>query len=147
MTRAYRAAGIVLPETRYAGTAADRADSTGALVLAPPHAGGSLWARRFGTHSTGFASGWMLVRGARRRQSLDRGFALSDHVDWPSLLNAIDATGANQVWVTHGFTGPVVRWLREKGIDARAIQTRFEGEREHDEAEHQPPGQESEVFV
>jgi putative mRNA 3-end processing factor len=138
MTRAYREAGIILPETRYAGTAAERADSARALVIAPPHAGGSLWARRFGTHATGFASGWMLVRGARRRRSLDRGFALSDHVDWPSLLNTIDATGASQVWVTHGFTGPVVRWLQEKGIEARAVQTRFEGEREDEEPEQQP---------
>jgi putative mRNA 3-end processing factor len=72
----------------------------------------------------------MLVRGARRRRSLDRGFALSDHVDWPGLLAAIEATGAGEVWVTHGYTGPVVRWLRDRGIDARAVQTRFEGERD-----------------
>jgi putative mRNA 3-end processing factor len=133
MTRAYRDAGIVLPATRYAGTSTERPDSSGAVVLAPPYAGGSLWARRFGSHSTGFASGWMVVRGARRRQSLDRGFALSDHVDWPSLLAAIDATGAGEVWVTHGFTAPVVRWLQAKGLDARAIQTRFEGERDEPE--------------
>jgi putative mRNA 3-end processing factor len=130
MTRAYRDAGIQLPPTRYAGTATNRADSTGAIVLAPPHAGGSLWVRRFGAHSTGFASGWMLVRGARRRESLDRGFPLSDHVDWPSLLATIESTGAGEVWVTHGFTAPVVRWLREKGLEAKAIQTRFEGERD-----------------
>jgi putative mRNA 3-end processing factor len=142
MTRAYREAGVFLPETRYAGTAAERADATGAVVVAPPYAGGSLWARRFGASSTGFASGWMLVRGARRRQSLDRGFPLSDHVDWPGLLAAVDATGAGRVWVTHGFTAPVVRWLQEKGIDARAVQTRFEGEREEDavtEIADQPP--------
>jgi putative mRNA 3-end processing factor len=70
----------------------------------------------------------MMVRGARRQRSLDRGFPLSDHVDWPSLLAAIDATGAGEVWVTHGYTGTVVRWLQERGIDARAVQTRFEGE-------------------
>jgi putative mRNA 3-end processing factor len=140
MTRAYRQAGILLPPTQYAGTGAERADSTGALVIAPPYAGASPWARRFGSHSTGFASGWMVVRGARRRQSLDRGFPLSDHVDWPSLLAAIDATGAGQVWVTHGFTAPVVRWLQTKGIDARAIQTRFEGERDEPEVEGQTDG-------
>ena len=59
---------------------------------------------------------------------------LSDHVDWPSLLAAVDATGAGEVWVTHGFTAPVVRWLKEHGVDARAIQTRFEGERDEPEA-------------
>jgi putative mRNA 3-end processing factor len=70
---------------------------------------------------------------------LDRGFALSDHVDWPSLLATVEATGAGEVWVTHGFTGPVVRWLKERGVDARAIQTRFEGER--DEVVEEDAGQ------
>jgi len=128
MTSAYREAGIELPPTRYAGSAGNRANSTGAVVIAPPSADASPWARRFGDYSTGFASGWMLVRGARRQRSLDRGFALSDHVDWPSLLDAINATGAGEVWVTHGYTGPVVRWLNERGIEAKAVATRFEGE-------------------
>jgi putative mRNA 3-end processing factor len=74
----------------------------------------------------------MLVRGTRRRRSLDRGFPLSDHVDWPALMAAIAATGAERVWVTHGYTGPVVRWLRERGLDAQAVQTRFEGETDDD---------------
>lgn len=129
MTAVYREAGIRLPPTRYAGAAGSKADATGALVIAPPGADASLWSRRFGDRSTGFASGWMMVRGARRQRALDRGFALSDHVDWPSLLAAIEATGAREVWVTHGFTGPVVRWLQERGVEARAVATRFEGER------------------
>jgi putative mRNA 3-end processing factor len=135
MTAVYRDAGIPLPPTRYAGSTERRADSKGALVIAPPHASASPWTRRFGTQSTGFASGWMLVRGARRRRSLDRGFPLSDHVDWPSLLKTIDATGAGEVWVTHGFTGPVVRWLTDQGIEARAVETRFEGERDDEVVE------------
>jgi putative mRNA 3-end processing factor len=135
ITAEYRDAGVQLPPTRYAGTADRQADFKGAVVIAPPYASASLWARRFGARSTGFASGWMLVRGARRRRSLDRGFALSDHVDWPGLLAAVEATGAGQVWVTHGYTGPVVRWLRDKGIDARAVHTRFEGERDDEVSE------------
>ncbi len=129
MTSVYREAGIELPPTRYAGAAESRADATGAIVIAPPYADASLWSRRFGDHSTGFASGWMMVRGARRQRSgLDRGFPLSDHVDWPNLLAAIEGTGAGEVWVTHGYTGPLVRWLQERGLDARAIATRFKGE-------------------
>jgi putative mRNA 3-end processing factor len=99
-------------------------------VLAPPSAGGSTWARRFGVQSGGFASGWMRVRGARRRRGVDRGFVLSDHVDWPSLVDTIDATGAERVFVTHGYTGPVVRWLIERGLEAHVLATRFEGERD-----------------
>ncbi len=134
----YREAGISLPATTYAGTVDRKADFSSAIVVAPPSADGSVWTRRFGPHATGFASGWMLVRGARRRRSLDRGFPLSDHVDWPRLLGAIAATGAERVWVTHGFTGPVVRWLREHGLDAVAVETRFEGERDDEEHEGAP---------
>jgi putative mRNA 3-end processing factor len=139
MTTAYREAGVVLPATRYAETAERRVNTKGAIVIAPPYASASSWARRFGPQSSGFASGWMLVRGARRRRSLDRGFPLSDHVDWPSLLAAIQATGASEIWVTHGFTGPMVRWLTEQGLDARAVQTRFEGEHDDEISEAAEP--------
>jgi putative mRNA 3-end processing factor len=128
MTALYRQAGIALPDTEYA--TAVRGASTGAMIVAPPSADGSTWARKFGAQSTAFASGWMLVRGARRRRSVDRGFTLSDHVDWPQLVAAIDATGAERVLVTHGFTGPVVRWLRDQGLQADALATRYEGERD-----------------
>ena len=128
MTALYREAGIELPHTEYA--TAQRGASTGAMIVAPPSADGSTWARKFGLNSTAFASGWMLVRGARRRRSVDRGFTLSDHVDWPQLLGAIEATGAERVLVTHGFTGPVVRWLRDKGLQADVLATRYEGERD-----------------
>lgn len=128
MTSLYRAAGVALPPTQHA--TAVRSTAPGAIVIAPPSADGSAWARKFGAQSTAFASGWMLVRGARRRRSVDRGFVLSDHVDWPQLLAAVRATGAERVLVTHGFTGPVVRWLRETGLSADVLATRFEGERD-----------------
>jgi putative mRNA 3-end processing factor len=72
------------------------------------------------------ASGWMRIRGARRRRALDRGFVLSDHADWPALDEAIAATGAECVWVTHGYRAPMVQWLHEKGYRAQAVETRFE---------------------
>jgi putative mRNA 3-end processing factor len=65
------------------------------------------------------------VRGQRRRRSIDRGFVLSDHVDWPSLLQVVAATGAERVLVTHGYIAPVVRWLREQGVDAYGLDTHF----------------------
>lgn len=130
MTEVYRRQGIPLPPTRHVAGVEERADRLGALVLAPPSADGSPWARRLGSYSSGFASGWMAVRGARRRRSIDRGFPVSDHVDWPSLLGAIGETGAERVWVTHGYSSVVVRWLREHGLDASVVETRFEGERD-----------------
>ena len=100
----------------------------GSLIVAPPSAAGSTWLRRFAPISTAFASGWMTLRGARRRRALDRGFALSDHVDWPALLAAIEATGAERVQVTHGFREPVVRWLQERGLRAESVASHWEGE-------------------
>jgi putative mRNA 3-end processing factor len=108
-------------------------DFAGSLIVAPPSAAGSTWLRRFGAISTAFASGWMTLRGARRRRALDRGFALSDHVDWPALLAAIDETGAERIQVTHGFREPVVRWLQEHGRRAEAVVSRWDGEESADE--------------
>lgn len=99
---------------------------TGALALAPPSAMGSPWLKRFGALSTAMASGWMRIRGTRRRRSLDRGFVLSDHADWPALLRAIDETGAETVWTTHGYRAPLARWLEERGKRVRSLETRTE---------------------
>jgi len=130
MTACYRAGGIVLPPTVGATQATRDASWSRAMVVAPPSAAGSTWMRRFGNASTAFASGWMHVRGARRRRNVDRGFTLSDHVDWPQLLGAIHATGAERVFVTHGFSEIVVRWLGEHGLESHVLATRYEGERD-----------------
>ena len=135
LTRDYRDTGVPLPETRYAGGEPRGFDWSRALIVAPPSAHGTPWMRRFGAVSTAFASGWMRVRGQRRRRSVDRGFVLSDHVDWPSLLAAIDATGAERVWVTHGYREPVVRWLRQRGLEAQSVASRWEGEEDAGDVE------------
>ena len=130
MNRAYRATGMKLPATTHVAEAGPAVDWSTALVVAPPSAHGTPWARRFGPASSAFASGWMRLRGTRRRRAVDRGFVLSDHVDWPGLLAAIDATGAETVLLTHGYTAVVARWLREQGKDAHPVATRYEGERD-----------------
>lgn len=137
LTADYRASGVALPATRYAGDARPE-DLAGALVVAPPSAAASPWMRRFGDTATAFASGWMRLRRARRGRAVERGFVLSDHVDWPALVAAIAATGAERVLVTHGYTAALVRWLREAGRDAEAIDTRFTGEQD-DEATADDP--------
>src|SRR6188472_639079 len=128
LTLDYRASGVALHETAPVSAQPKGTSYAGALIVAPPSAAGSTWLRRFGDVSTAFASGWMQVRGARRRRSLDRGFVLSDHVDWPALLGAIAATGAENVWVTHGYREQVVRYLTEQGLNARSIASHWEGE-------------------
>jgi putative mRNA 3-end processing factor len=138
----YRLSGVRLPQTEFVG-AATRSSWAGAMIIAPPSAQASPWLRRFGDVSTAFASGWMMIRGTRRRRSVDRGFILSDHCDWPGLLDSIQATGAERVYVTHGYSAVLARWLREHGTDAETLATRFEGERdepptETEEAEGTP---------
>jgi putative mRNA 3-end processing factor len=129
MIGAYRATDVELPTTTYAAEAGSTTDWSTALVVAPPSAHGTPWTRRFGPASSALASGWMRLRGTRRRRSVDRGFVLSDHVDWPGLLATIDATGADTIFLTHGYIAVVARWLREQGRNASPVVTRYEGER------------------
>jgi len=121
---------VKLPTTLRVSELEKGFDFSRALIIAPPSAQGTPWLKRFGDYSDAFASGWMLIRGARRRRAVDRGFALSDHADWPGLVSAIEATGAHRIFVTHGQVPVMVRWLAEHGYDARALETRFEGEQD-----------------
>jgi putative mRNA 3-end processing factor len=101
-------------------------------VLAPPSAQGTPWMRRFGNYADAFASGWMQLRGTRRRRGVDRGFVMSDHADWPGLQQAIAGTGAERVFVTHGSVQVMVRWLTESGLDAQGFKTEY-GDEDDDE--------------
>lgn len=126
----YRAAGVPMVPTLRATEEKRGRSFAGELVVAPLTARGSVWMRRFGDHSSAFASGWMRIRGARRRRAYDRGFALSDHADWDDLLSTIVDTGANRVFVTHGYTEPLARHLEGLGIAAERWRTLYEGEPE-----------------
>ena len=124
LNRGYRECGVELPQTRMAGDRKE--DFAGALVVAPPSAQNSAWLKRFGDYSDAFASGWMAIRGTRRRKAVDKGFVLSDHADWPGLNRAIEASGAERVYVAHGYTAPLCQWLNERGIEAYAMKTEYE---------------------
>lgn len=123
-----RAQGLQLPGTIRAENATGKKAFEGGLVIAPPSALNSPWMNRFKPFSLGIASGWMALRGARRRRAADRGFVLSDHADWPGLNAAIAATGAENIYVTHGYTDIFSQWLCEQGYNAQKIETRFTGE-------------------
>lgn len=120
--------GVALPDTVLADASLDHKAHTGALVIAPPSALGSAWARKFGAQQTAFASGWMQMRGVRRRRAGDRGFVISDHADWNGLLSAISNTGAENIYVTHGYTDIFARHLNDIGLNAQVVPTEFEGE-------------------
>jgi putative mRNA 3-end processing factor len=123
-----RGQGITLPDTTLVTLDTTYKTHPGALVLATPSALGTTWARKFGPSSTAFASGWMALRGVRRRRAADRGFIVSDHADWDGLNAAIKATGATKIFATHGYTTVFQRWLRDEGYDAHIVSTDYQGE-------------------
>ena len=137
LNRAYRAEGVALPPTLLVTDVSDKASLKRALVVAPPSVQGSVWAQRFGDYGDAFASGWMQLRGARRRHGVDRGFVLSDHADWPGLQRAIAATGAERVIVTHGYEAVMVRCLQQQGLQAGSFTTQY-GDDALDEAQAAP---------
>jgi putative mRNA 3-end processing factor len=124
LNRVYREGGIALPPTLMVSDV-DKAALKQSIVVAPPSASGSAWMKRFGDYSDAFASGWMQLRGARRRRGVDRGFVLSDHADWPGLMSAIAATGAQRIIVTHGSIPVMVKWLCQQGLDAAGFDTEY----------------------
>ena len=138
VNQAYRAGGGALPPTLRLEEVRERTLLQRALVIAPPAVQGSAWARKLGECSDAFATGWMQLRGARRRQGLDRGFVLSDHADWPGLQRAIAATGANRVIVTHGYEAVMVRWLQQQGLQAGSFRTQYGDDAEEAAAEAAP---------
>jgi putative mRNA 3-end processing factor len=128
--QALLAAGWALPDVQRVSAELPKETYRGKVIIAPPSAEGSPWMKRFSPYSVGICSGWMQVRGNARRKNADAGFALSDHADWPGLLNAIKATGAERVFVTHGFQSVMSRYLNETGIQAAEIKTEYGNEEE-----------------
>lgn len=110
----------------------------GAVILAPPGAEGSTWIKRFQPYAVGACSGWMQVRGNVRRKNVDGGFVISDHADWNGLLEAVKATGASKVYVTHGYQSVFSRYLNEIGIASAEVKTEY-GLEDEGEAEAPAP--------
>ncbi|MEM0998744.1 MAG: ligase-associated DNA damage response exonuclease [Bacteroidota bacterium] len=134
-----RPQGMQLPATtRVVGTM-KKDDFQGGIVVSPPSGEGA-WMKRLGPHVTAMASGWMAVRGQRRRRNVDKGFILSDHADWRGLNAAIAETGAETVIVTHGYTNLFARYLAEQGLDARVVETQYENEEEEPTSTTEPEG-------
>lgn len=121
LVKAYRQAGVRMLPTEPVGDRPKGTSFAGRLVLAPPGAGGTPWMRRFAPYDTAFASGWMQLEGTRRRAAYQRGFALSDHSDWPGLIRSIEESGARRVLAMHGRTDLLITHLRERGIEAEEL--------------------------
>jgi putative mRNA 3-end processing factor len=139
---ALRRNGILLKPTERITPDSVKEEVRKGIIIAPPSAVGSPWMRRFQPYDFGYCSGWMSIRGAKRRRAADRGFALSDHADWDGLISAIDATGCETVYLTHGYTASFSRYLTEIGFDAREVHTLYGGDELTDADEDAPAVQE-----
>ena len=118
--------GVVLPDTTVLSADTNTKSHPGAIIIAPPGALDSAQMRGFAPTATAFASGWMAVRGIRRRRNVDTGFIMSDHADWDGLNTAIRETGAERIIVTHGYTSVFTRWLTEQGYNAQIVEAGFD---------------------
>jgi len=133
-----KAAGFSLPEVPLITRDTDRSSIKSTMIFAPPSADNSPWLKKFEPYSLGYCSGWMALRGAKNRSAADRGFVLSDHADWTGLNAAIRETGAEKVYVTHGYTSVFSKWLNGIGISAAEVSTMYGRE---EEETGQPPSE------
>ena len=138
-------AGWKLPPVERVTSDMKKEDFKNSVIIAPPSADGTSWMKRFTPYSVGVCSGWMQVRGNVRRRNADAGFALSDHADWNGLISAVKNTGAEKVFVTHGFQAAFSRYLNENGIEAAEIKTEYGGEEEEQEKSSTTETQDKEI--
>ena len=120
--------GVSLKNTIPVNEHLTRGELLSGVIIAPPAVQNSNWLKKFEPIRNGVVSGWMALRGARRRRNADKGFVLSDHADWEGLNEAISLTGAENVFVTHGYTDILSKWLIDKGLNAHPLETNFEGD-------------------
>jgi putative mRNA 3-end processing factor len=117
---AYYSARLDLGELRLVRSAT-KAELAGAIALAPPTVLKEVWTRRFPEPVLAVASGWMRIRARARQAGAELPLVISDHADWNGLIGTVAATGAGEIWVTHGAEEALVRWCELKGLQARPL--------------------------
>jgi Cft2 family RNA processing exonuclease len=118
LARVYEACGVAMPPYR-------RYDAddmpTNAVIIWPPSGRALPKAVRGRSVKTAMLTGWSIDRGTSFRYGADRGFPLSDHADYPSLLRYIELAAPKKVLLNHGWRDFVHR-LRRLGIDAEYLE-------------------------
>ncbi|NNE36304.1 MAG: ligase-associated DNA damage response exonuclease [Rhodothermales bacterium] len=125
MNALYRAQGRLDVETAGVESVTPSTRWSDGIVVAPSAPADDAWFARLGPASVAFASGWMSIRNRRRQRRSDLGFVVSDHVDWPALLDVIQGTGCTRVLATHGYSTQLCRWLNENGTAAVPLDDGF----------------------
>jgi putative mRNA 3-end processing factor len=142
ITRYYQERGIALGALA-AAIGQKKRDLAGSITLAPPSAIGDLWTRRFPDPVSAFASGWMRVRARARQRGIELPLVISDHADWDGLCATIAATGAGEIWVTHGQEDALVHWCTSKGLRARPLDLLGYGDDDEEAATERANGQDA----
>jgi len=145
VTHYYESHGVALGDLRPV-KGMKKADLAGTITLAPPSATSDIWTRRFPDPVTAFASGWMRVRARAGQRGVELPLVISDHADWDGLTATIAATGAGEVWVTHGQEDALVHWCKTQGLAAQPLDLVGYGDEEETEpqpSEEQPAGEET----
>ena len=135
LNRAFEQIGVELPQYEIVDLREDVKHLDQGIVIVPPSLLESKVIKKIPYMAHAICSGWMQVRGARRWRSADAGFAISDHADWEGLIEAVKATGAEQVHVTHGQTAVFAKYLNEIGIAADVVPTEYGQEEEEESPE------------
>jgi putative mRNA 3-end processing factor len=133
INRYYQTRGIDLGQIELV-RGANKAELAGQIIICPPSAMTDLWSRRFPDPVVAFASGWMRVRARARQRGVTLPLVISDHADWGGLTATIGASGASEIWVTHGQEDALVHWCRTRGLKARPLDIVGYGDEEEPDA-------------
>ena len=121
VNEALRKDGAILPDCQYVSPEIPKSAYPGSLVVTPSSGLGTSWVNKFYPYELGTVSGWMNIRGIKRRRNAGRGFVLSDHADWQGLNQAVEACEAEKIFVMHGYTDSFARYLNGKGLESDIV--------------------------
>ena len=125
--------GVKLPQAKLLHSNINKVELQNKIVVLPPALLGSTLLKRIPNAATAVCSGWMQIRGNKRWRAVDAGFAVSDHADWNGLLQAVEASGAEKIYVTHGTQAIFAKYLNSIGFNAKEVKTAYGDEQTEDE--------------
>jgi DNA ligase-1 len=117
LTRIYEQFGKCFPPyEKY-----DAARAKGKVLLCPPNVAGSALLRNLGRARVAVLTGWAVDPNCRFRYGAHAAFPLSDHADFPELMEFVKQVAPKKVYTLHGFAADFAQTLRDAGFDAQAI--------------------------
>jgi putative mRNA 3-end processing factor len=63
----------------------------------------------------------MQIRARSKQRKAELPLIISDHCDWPELIQTIEQVNPKEVWVTHGREQALVHQAQKMGYKAKAL--------------------------